>query len=179
MCFVGCLQPLASMKLGLVCKAYTTVQNYTLVVSIVHTLAKFHATMNGCDAVVVSEQAVRMCCHTDGDIYGSEGQYIRYEEGTWDSPEVYEDVSSGHPYANPRGRSGSARPSHSYGGDRFSDDNMANGDAYVTPETTAPLQAAGQVSTISAPSPLPRPMTSPPPPGCPRDNSSSASCRPG
>ena len=96
-----------------------------------------------------------MCCPTDGDIYGSEGQYIRYEEGTWDSPEAYEDVSSGHPYANPRGRPGSARPSHSYGADRFSDDNMADGDAYVTPQTTAPLQAAGQVSTFPLPSPSP------------------------
>ena len=106
-----------------------------------------------------------ICCHTDGDIYGSEGQYIRYEEGTWDSPEAYEEVSSGHPYVNPRGRSGSARPSRSYGADRFSNDNMADGDdAYVTPETTAPLQAAGQVSTPSgaplppAPPPLPPPL---------------------
>lgn len=87
---------------------------------------------------------MNMCCYTDGDIYGSEGQYIRYEEGAWDSPEAYEEVSSGHPYANPRGRSGSARPS--YGADRVSDDDMADGDAYVTPETTAPLQAAAQVS---------------------------------
>ncbi|KAL3131529.1 hypothetical protein ABBQ38_007832 [Trebouxia sp. C0009 RCD-2024] len=81
---------------------------------------------------------------SDGDIYGSEGQYIRYEEGAWDSPEAYEEVSSGHPYANPRGRSGSARPSHSYGVDRVSDEDMDEGDAYVTPETTAPLQAADQ-----------------------------------
>ena len=84
---------------------------------------------------------------TDGDIYGSEGQYIRYEEGTWDG-DTYEDVSSGHPYANLRGRSGSARPSQSHGGDRYSNDNMGDGDAYVTPETTAPLQAAGQVITM-------------------------------
>lgn len=114
--------------------------------------------------------------YTDGDIYGSEGQYIRYEEGAWDSPEAYEEVSSGHPYANPRGRSGSARPSRSYGVDRASDDDMDEGDAYVTPETTAPLQAAGQVSTtpvtlkllivlvplpLPLPSPLPLALSSP------------------
>lgn len=84
----------------------------------------------------------------DGDIYGSEGQYIRYEEGNWDEAydEQYQDVSSGQPFANPRGRSGSARPAQSYGADRYSGDNMAGPDAaYVTPETTAPLQAAGQV----------------------------------
>ncbi len=85
---------------------------------------------------------------TDGDIYGSEGQYIRYEEGNWDEAydEQYQDVSSGQPFANPRGRSGSARPAQSYGADRYSGDNMADPDAaYVTPETTAPLQATGQV----------------------------------
>ncbi len=84
----------------------------------------------------------------DGDIYGSEGQYIRYEEGNWDEAydEQYQDVSSGQPFANPRGRSGSARPAQSFGADRYSGDNMAGPDAaYVTPETTAPLQAAGQV----------------------------------
>ncbi|KAL0032721.1 hypothetical protein WJX79_005609 [Trebouxia sp. C0005] len=84
---------------------------------------------------------------SDGDIYGSEGQYIRYEEGDWDEAydEQYQDVSSGQPFANPRGRSGSARPAHSYGADRYSGDNMAGPDAaYITPETTAPLQAAGQ-----------------------------------
>lgn len=32
---------------------------------------------------------------------------------------------------------------------------MGDGDAYVTPETTAPLQAAGQVSTSPFPPPLP------------------------
>lgn len=87
-------------------------------------------------------------CGADGDIYGSEGQYIRYEEGNWD--EAYdEDVSSGRPYANPRGRSGSARPARSYGADRYSDDNMAGPDpAYITPETTAPLQAADQVCIL-------------------------------
>ena len=80
----------------------------------------------------------------DGDIYDSEGQYIRYEEGNW-AGDAYDDVSSGHLYANPGGRSGSARPSRSFGADGYSDDNMADADAYVTPETTAPLQAAGQV----------------------------------
>jgi len=93
----------------------------------------------------------------DGDIYGSEGQYIRYEEGNWDEAydEQYQDVSSGQPFANPRGRSGSARPAQSYGADRYSGDNMAGPDAaYITPETTAPLQAAGQVCFQRAP-PLP------------------------
>ena len=85
----------------------------------------------------------------DGDIYGSEGQYIRYEEGQWEGSDVYEDVSSGQAIANPRGRSGSARPSRSFGADRYSDDNMADGNAYATPETTAPLQAVGQVKLHS------------------------------
>ena len=129
-------------------------------VTFLHTLATLHVHTSGYSVQVWVEFVVIACCHTDGDIYGSEGQYIRYEEGTWDSPEAYEDVSSGHPYANPRGRSGSARPSQSHGADRFSDDNMADGDAYVTPETTAPLQAAGQVSTT----PLPLPPIHPPPP---------------
>ena len=90
----------------------------------------------------------------DGDIYGSEGQYIRYEEGNWDEAydEQYQDVSSGQPSANPRGRSGSARPAQSYDADRYSGDNMAGPDAaYITPETTAPLQAAGQVCLHTPP----------------------------
>ena len=77
----------------------------------------------------------------DGDIYGSEGQYHRYEEGDWDDDmdmdEHYQDVSSGQ--VQLRGRSGC-----SFGADRYSGDNMGghDDDAYVTPETTASLQAA-------------------------------------
>ena len=188
--YFGCLQPLAQVKRGPSCKAYTIGQEHTSFVSwcdlLMHRLklnahhacthachlwvgnhsGSLHPNTHGCYSVLVTEQAVSVCCHTDGDIYGSEGQYIRYEEATWDSPEAYEDVSSGQPYAKPGGRSGSARPFHSHGSDRFSDDNMADGDAYVTPETTAPLQAAGQVSTTPPlPSPFPsHPHTLHPPP---------------
>ena len=95
------------------------------------------------------EQMLYISCHigntrtsasADGDIYGSEGQYHRYEEGDWDDDmdEHLQDVSSGQVY--PQGRSGRSF-------DRYSDDNMGGHDnVYVTPETTAPLQPADQVS---------------------------------
>lgn len=72
----------------------------------------------------------------DGDIYGSEGAYMRYEEGAGEGSDPYDqDVSSGRRHY--RGRHSSARPAHSYGG--YSDDDMDD-DAYVTPETNPPLQ---------------------------------------
>ena len=91
----------------------------------------------------------------DGDIYGSEGQYVRYEEGDWNDEaddEHYQDVSSGRPFPDPRGgRPGSARPGRSCGVDRYSDDNMAGpGRAYITPETSPPLQAAAQVGVATS-----------------------------
>lgn len=78
------------------------------------------------------------CCFVDGDIYGSEGAYMRYEEGAWEGSDAHDqDVSSGR--QRYRSRPASARPAHSYGG--YTDDSMDNDDAYATPETTAPLQA--------------------------------------
>lgn len=63
---------------------------------------------------------------------------MRYEEGGWEGSDAYEqDVSSGR--QRYRSRPALGRSTHSYG--VYSDDNMDEEDAYVTPETNPPLQA--------------------------------------